>query len=59
SNGGAERVISVLAQNLCDKGYKVSIATIFDDKNDYVKDERIEIYTLPHKKKNKSLGLLR
>lgn len=58
SNGGAERVISILAKELCDKGYEVSIVTIYGDKNDYVLDERVNIYPLSHKYKNKLLRFI-
>ena len=55
SNGGAERVISVLAKELCDMGYEVDIVTIYGDKNDYIDDERIHIHPLSHSFKNKAL----
>lgn len=53
SNGGAERVISILAKVFCDMGYKVNIITIYGDKNDYVGDDRVQIYPLSHKYKNR------
>ncbi|MEH7577967.1 glycosyltransferase [Priestia megaterium] len=53
SNGGAERVISILAKELCDIGYEVSIITLYGDKNDYLLDERINIYPMSHVYSNK------
>lgn len=55
SNGGAERVISILAKALCDIGYEVSVVTIYGDKNDYLLDERIKIYPICHSYNNKVL----
>lgn len=62
SNGGAERVISVLAKELSDKGYEVSIVTIYGDKNDYMHDQRVRIYPISHKFRNRfvrSLEIIR
>lgn len=53
SNGGAERVISVLAKKLSELGYCVNIITIYGDKNDYVLDNKINIYPIKNKSKNK------
>lgn len=53
SNGGAERVISILAKEFCELGYEVSIVTIYGDKNDYMLDKRVNVYPILHKSKNK------
>src|SRR5690606_35053444 len=58
SNGGAERVISILATELCNKGYDVSIITIYGDKNDYVLDDRIKIYPIISKNRKKAFKFL-
>ncbi len=55
SNGGAERVISILANEMSNKGYDVHIITIYEEKNDYIEDYRISIYTIKHNKSNKLL----
>lgn len=62
SNGGAERVISILAKEMIRKGYEVSIVTVFGDNNNYVTDKRITLYPINQKYKNKMLrvmGILR
>jgi GalNAc-alpha-(1->4)-GalNAc-alpha-(1->3)-diNAcBac-PP-undecaprenol alpha-1,4-N-acetyl-D-galactosaminyltransferase len=59
SNGGAERVISILAKEFCETGHDVSILTIFDDKNDYVIDKKIKIYSITHQYKNRLLKSFR
>jgi GalNAc-alpha-(1->4)-GalNAc-alpha-(1->3)-diNAcBac-PP-undecaprenol alpha-1,4-N-acetyl-D-galactosaminyltransferase len=41
ANGGAERVISVLANEFVNKGYKVTILAILGDKKDYNIDDRV------------------
>ncbi|MCM3741804.1 glycosyltransferase [Oceanobacillus luteolus] len=46
SNGGAERVISVLANSFIRMGYEVDIITIYGSKNDYINDDRIHIHPL-------------
>ena len=55
SNGGAERVISVLAKELCEYGYEVDIITIYGDQNDYIHDKKIHIYPIRHRFKNRAL----
>lgn len=55
SNGGAERVISILAKEMIRKGYEVSIVTVFGDNNNYVTDKRITLYPINQKYKNKML----
>ncbi len=39
--GGAERVISILANHYAGKGWKVDILTFLDDSNEYILDGRI------------------
>ncbi|MCP8967837.1 glycosyltransferase [Ectobacillus ponti] len=61
SDGGAERVISVLSKQLTKIGYKVDIVTIYGDKNDYLDDQSINIKPVVHKSKNKlfrTLGII-
>ncbi|MFN3568499.1 MAG: glycosyltransferase, partial [Caldimicrobium sp.] len=53
SDGGAERVISVLSKQLLSLGYKVDIVTIYGDKNDYVNNDKIGIVPIMNKSKNK------
>lgn len=55
SNGGAERVISILAKEMSNKGHEVSIVTVFGDNNNYVTDKRITLYPIKQKYKNKML----
>ena len=59
SNGGAERVISVLAKELCEYGYEVDIITIYGDQNDYIHDKKIHIYPIRHRFKNRALRAMR
>lgn len=58
SNGGAERVISVLAKEFVKMGYKIDIITIYGDKNDYINDDKINIIPLHNPTKNKILRVL-
>lgn len=44
--GGAERVISILANHYCNKGWNVDIALLLDTKVGYELDERIRIIDL-------------
>jgi GalNAc-alpha-(1->4)-GalNAc-alpha-(1->3)-diNAcBac-PP-undecaprenol alpha-1,4-N-acetyl-D-galactosaminyltransferase len=53
SNGGAERVISVLASKLVELDYKVDIITIYGDKNDYIKNQKVNINPIRCRSKNK------
>ena len=46
ANGGAERVISVLANRLNKKGYSVSIVTIIDNRVEYQLDDDIMHYSI-------------
>ncbi|MGP4060977.1 glycosyltransferase [Halobacillus sp. H74] len=57
SNGGAERVVSILAKQLCDMGYEVNIITIYGNKNDYLLDDRVNIHSLDHSSKNKIIRI--
>lgn len=59
SDGGAERVISVLAKQLAGLEYKVEIITIYGDKNDYMNDERISIHPIVIKTNKKSINVFR
>lgn len=52
SNGGSERVVSILSNNLNARGYKVSIVTLRGNKNDYYINNNIKI--IPFNKNNKS-----
>lgn len=58
SNGGAERVVSVLANNFVNRGYKVSILAILGDKKDYELDDNIEYKPLMSKHKNKLMRVV-
>ena len=49
TNGGAERVISVLVTWFCKQGYEVSVTTIIDNKIDYPLDNRTHYYPLRFK----------
>ena len=55
SNGGAERVVATLSAGLSEIGYKITIVTIFDDKNIYVTDNQIKIVSIKSDSKNKVL----
>ncbi|EOV9526571.1 glycosyltransferase family 4 protein [Bacillus cytotoxicus] len=59
SNGGAERVISILAKEMSNRGYEVSIVTVFGDNNNYVTDKRITLYPIKQKYKNKMLRVMK
>lgn len=45
-NGGAERVISTLANNFSEKGYEVSIITIYGNKQDYPIKDKIDLFSI-------------
>lgn len=51
SNGGAERVVSLLAGELNKKGYEISIITIIDNTIDYQLDPQIHIIPVKYKGK--------
>lgn len=53
SNGGAERVVSVLAEEFVQKGYDISIITVYDNKNDYVNNKSIKLISIQHRFKNR------
>lgn len=53
SNGGAERVISVLAKEFSENGNEVSIVTLYDQKNTYLKEKNIRLFSIDHKRKNR------
>ena len=43
--GGAERVLSIIANELCNK-FNVEIVTFYDQKSDYYINDKIDIKTL-------------
>lgn len=53
--GGAERVISVLANNLANKGWDVSIVTLLYDGCGYELDERVSLIDVSESAKNQVL----
>lgn len=54
SNGGAERVVSILAEQFMKKGFNVSIITLYDQKNSYLENNSsIKIFSVEHKYKNR------
>ncbi len=55
SNGGAERVISILAKEFSELGYHVNIVTIYGDENDYIDEKEINVYPIVKRSKNKIL----
>lgn len=46
TNGGSERVASILANSFADKGYKVSIITAVSDKRTYEVNREVSIYNI-------------
>ena len=46
SEGGAERVISILANEMASRGHEVAILKYFNSINYYKTDERVKIYSL-------------
>ena len=54
SEGGAERVISILANELINRGHEVAILKYFNSINYYKTDERIKIYSLEKKNGTRS-----
>lgn len=58
SNGGAERVVSVLANDFVEKGFNVSILTILGDNKQYELDSRINYIPLVSKYNNKIMRVL-
>ena len=49
SEGGAERVISILANELINRGHEVAVLKYFNSINYYKTDERVKIYSLEEK----------
>ena len=46
SNGGAERVVSILASGLATRGYDVSVLKYFTEKNEYEISDKVKIFNL-------------
>jgi len=55
--GGAERVISILANTYAREDWKVSIITLLDNKNDYPLDKSIELISFANKKRSRVLQI--
>mgnify|MGYP005993639819 CR=1 FL=1 len=53
SNGGAERVISILSNAFVNNGYKVTVLAILGDDKDYYLDERVNYLPLECSNENK------
>lgn len=50
--GGAEKIITLLAQSYLDKGYKVYIVTVLSNKNVFDLDPRIEVVSIARENKS-------
>lgn len=55
--GGAERVISILANEYADNSWEVKIITLLDDSNDYILRESIEVINIIKDKKSRILNI--
>lgn len=53
SSGGAERVVSVLAEELSRKGYDIGITTVYNNKNDYISNKNIKLISIKHRFRNR------
>ncbi len=51
--GGAERVISILANEYADNGWDVQIITLLDNSNDYILRESIKVINIINDKKSR------
>jgi GalNAc-alpha-(1->4)-GalNAc-alpha-(1->3)-diNAcBac-PP-undecaprenol alpha-1,4-N-acetyl-D-galactosaminyltransferase len=51
--GGAERVISILANQFADKGWDVQIIALLDGSNDYILRDSIKVTTINDKRKTR------
>ena len=51
--GGAERVISILANEYADNGWEVQIITLLDDSNDYILRDSIKVINITDDKKSR------
>lgn len=58
SNGGAERVASILANHFAAKGYDTLFIAAYSDDKQYFLDEKITITTIRSEKKNKLFRLI-
>lgn len=55
SNGGAERVISLLSNEMTEKNYSITIITLYEEKNDYIENPEIKIINLNANKINSKI----
>lgn len=51
--GGAERVISILANDYADRGWEVQIITLLDNRNDYVLKDSINVINITDNSKSR------
>lgn len=58
SNGGAERVASILANQLVMRGYTVLFLAVYSEEKEYTLDKNVEYRYVGSKKNNKLLKLL-
>ena len=56
SGGGAERVMTVIANYLVEKGYEVGFLLLEEANNQYSLNEKIQIHVFQKKKKGDALG---
>ena len=59
NRGGAERVISILANELVQRGWDITILTVLDSGCGYALDPRIRIINISRKKQNQILSIPR
>lgn len=58
SNGGAERVASILANHFVAKGYDTLFIAVYNDNKQYFLDKRITVATIRSERKNKLFRLI-
>ena len=58
SNGGAERVASILANHFISKGYDTLFISVYNDDRQYFLDKRIKITNIKSRRKNKLFRLI-